>query len=163
VRFHARAEEAEALAYARKAKAVVVRHTSGHEVVAMVEIVSPGNKSSRAALASFVRKAQEVLAAGIHLLIIDLFPPRPPPPHRPARPRRPPSPDLGALRRGRLPATPRPAPERLRLHRRPRPRGLPRAPSRRRPSPRDAPLPDPRDLRPRPPRRHLPVRLGRRP
>jgi hypothetical protein len=29
--------------YATKAKAVVIRHTSGHRVIAVVEIVSPGN------------------------------------------------------------------------------------------------------------------------
>jgi len=74
VLFHARTEED---AYARKANAVVVRHTSDHEVIAMVELVSPGNKGSRAALSSFTRKAQEALQAGIHLLIVDLFPPGP--------------------------------------------------------------------------------------
>jgi hypothetical protein len=78
VRFHARTEED---VYARKAKAVVVRHTSDHGVIAMVELVSPGNKSSRAALASFVREAQQLLQAGIHLLIVDLFPPGPRDPH----------------------------------------------------------------------------------
>jgi len=72
VRFHARTETE---AYAAKAKAVVVRHTSDHSVIAMVEIVSPGNKSSQSRLASFVRKAEEALAAGIHLLIVDLLPP----------------------------------------------------------------------------------------
>jgi hypothetical protein len=74
VLFHARTEED---AYARKAKAVVVRHTSDHAVVAMVELVSPGNKASRAAMSSFTRKAQEFLQAGIHLVIVDLFPPSP--------------------------------------------------------------------------------------
>ena len=60
--------------YATKAKAVVIRHTSNHRVVAMVEIVSPGNKNSRTALRTFVEKAEELLRAGIHLLIVDLFP-----------------------------------------------------------------------------------------
>jgi len=78
VRFHASIEED---AYARKAKAVVIRHSSGHRVIAMVELVSPGNKAGRAALSSFARKAQEALAAGIHLLIVDLFPPGPRDPH----------------------------------------------------------------------------------
>jgi len=41
----------------------------------MVEIVSPGNKGSQNGLNSFVRKAREMLAAGIHLLVMDLFPP----------------------------------------------------------------------------------------
>jgi hypothetical protein len=65
----------EANQYAAKAKAVTVRHVSSHQVVAMVEIISPGNKSSHNGLAAFVRKAREALAAGIHLLLVDLFPP----------------------------------------------------------------------------------------
>ena len=44
----------------------------------MVGIVSSGNKSSRARVNSFVREARNSpLAAGIHLLIADLFPPVP--------------------------------------------------------------------------------------
>src|SRR5262245_31131483 len=61
--------------YAAKAKAIGIHHASDHRVVAMVEIVSPGNKNSRHGLRSFVEKAEELLRAGIHLLIVDLFPP----------------------------------------------------------------------------------------
>jgi hypothetical protein len=61
--------------YAVKKKAVTIRHVSEHRVVAVLEILSPGNKSDRAALADFVRKARDFLAAGIHLGLIDLFPP----------------------------------------------------------------------------------------
>lgn len=61
--------------YAAKAKSVVIRHVSNHRVVAIVEIVSPGNKNSQSGLDAFERKAREALAAGIHLLIVDLFPP----------------------------------------------------------------------------------------
>lgn len=68
---------AEANRYAAKAKAVAVRHVSNHQVVAMVEIVSPGNKNNQNGLNAFVRKAHEALAAGIHLLLVDLFPPGP--------------------------------------------------------------------------------------
>lgn len=64
-------------AYAARAKAVVVRHTSGHRVVAVVEIVSPGNKSSRGALRRFTEKAAALLRSGVHLLVLDLFPPGP--------------------------------------------------------------------------------------
>ncbi|MBM4071621.1 MAG: DUF4058 family protein [Planctomycetes bacterium] len=71
-RFHARAEAGR---YAAKSKSVVVRHRSNHDVVAMIEIVSPGNKDSQRALSAFVHKAEDALAAGIHLLIVDLFPP----------------------------------------------------------------------------------------
>lgn len=68
--------------YASKAKAVVVRHRSNHEVIAVIEIVSPGNKNSRHGLRSFVAKAIELVRGGIHLLVIDLFPPGPRDPER---------------------------------------------------------------------------------
>lgn len=60
---------------------IAIRHSSDHKVVAMIEIVSPGNKSSRHALRAFAEKAYELLADGIHLLVIDLFPPGPRDPH----------------------------------------------------------------------------------
>jgi len=60
--------------YAAKAKAVVIRHASQHQVVAIVEIVSPGNKRTRHAVRRFAEKAEEILRAGVHLTIIDLFP-----------------------------------------------------------------------------------------
>lgn len=66
----------EAAGYAKKANRITVRHPDG-AVVAVLEIVSPGNKESRHALHSFARKAVEFLEAGIHLLIVDLFPPSP--------------------------------------------------------------------------------------
>jgi hypothetical protein len=78
VRFHFRPESD---LYATKAKAVVVRHRSNHQVIAMVEIVSPGNKNNRNGLKAFVRKAQEALLSGIHLLIADLVPPSRRDPH----------------------------------------------------------------------------------
>lgn len=65
----------EANRYAAKAKAVIIRHVSHHQVVAMVEIISPANKNNQNGLNAFVRKAHEALAAGIHLLLVDLFPP----------------------------------------------------------------------------------------
>jgi hypothetical protein len=68
--------ESAASSYARKANRISVRHQLG-EVVAVIEIVSPGNKSSRAEFRSFVNKAIEFLKAGIHLLVVDLFPPTP--------------------------------------------------------------------------------------
>jgi hypothetical protein len=63
--------------YRRKQNAIAVRHVSGDRVVAMVEVVSPGNKSSRNALRSFVEKAAELLNERIHLLILDVHPPGP--------------------------------------------------------------------------------------
>jgi hypothetical protein len=61
--------------YAAKAKVVAVHHTSDHRVVAMVEIVSPGNKSNRHGIRAFVEKAVKFLRDGVHLLIVDLVPP----------------------------------------------------------------------------------------
>src|SRR5207248_2691510 len=60
--------------YARKADRIVIRHPDG-VVVAVIEIVSPGNKSSRDALRAFARKAIGFLTRGVHLLLVDLFPP----------------------------------------------------------------------------------------
>ncbi|NLS93350.1 MAG: DUF4058 family protein [Planctomycetaceae bacterium] len=60
--------------YATKANRLVIKHRLG-EVVAVIEIVSPGNKSGVHALRSFVLKAAELLRSGVNLLIVDLFPP----------------------------------------------------------------------------------------
>ncbi len=59
--------------YATKANRVVVRHSLG-KVVAVVELVSPGNKDSRHALRSFVEKTLDLLYDNINLLVIDPFP-----------------------------------------------------------------------------------------
>lgn len=59
-----------------RANRVVVRNPLG-QIVAVIEIVSPGNKSSQTALRAFVDKSVEFLQQGIHLLVIDLFPPTP--------------------------------------------------------------------------------------
>jgi hypothetical protein len=61
--------------YRTKQKTVTVRHVSGDEVVALVEIVSPGNKSQRGRFREFVEKAAAFLDQHLHLSVIDLFPP----------------------------------------------------------------------------------------
>ena len=43
----------------------------------MIEVVSPGNKDSKHAIASFVAKAVEFIRNGIDFLVIDPFPPGP--------------------------------------------------------------------------------------
>ena len=63
--------------YVAKLNMVVVRHVSGDHVVALVEVVSPGNKSSRNAVQKFVEKAAAALFQGYHLLILDLHQPGP--------------------------------------------------------------------------------------
>jgi hypothetical protein len=63
--------------YRRKQNAVAVRHVSGDRIVAMVEVVSPGNKSGNRVLRAFVDKAATLLEQQVHLLILDLHPPGP--------------------------------------------------------------------------------------
>jgi hypothetical protein len=63
--------------YARMQRTLVVRHRSGDRIVAMIEVLSPGNKSSRHAVRSFVDKAVAALDSGVHLLLIDVHPPGP--------------------------------------------------------------------------------------
>jgi hypothetical protein len=63
--------------YVLKRRTLVIRHSSGDRIIALIEIVSPGNKAARHALRSFVEKAVEALYRGYHLLIVDLFPPGP--------------------------------------------------------------------------------------
>src|SRR6185369_8503116 len=64
----------EAEIYAGKADRITVRHRHGN-VVAVVEIVSPGNKSSRAEFRTFVEKSAELIRQGVNLLVIDPLPP----------------------------------------------------------------------------------------
>jgi uncharacterized protein DUF4058 len=61
---------------AARANRIVIRHRLG-EVVCVLELVSPGNKSGRAALRAFVEKTIDFLRQGVHLLVIDVLPPTP--------------------------------------------------------------------------------------
>lgn len=61
--------------YARKATGLAIRHASNHRVVAVIEVVSPGNKRTPYYVSQFVKKAIELLDGGVHLLVIDLLPP----------------------------------------------------------------------------------------
>src|SRR4051812_9612071 len=70
-------DEAEMNDYVLKRRTLVIRHISGDRIVALIELVLPGNKAARFALRSFVEKAVEALSRGYHLLIVALFPPSP--------------------------------------------------------------------------------------
>lgn len=74
VRFTAQTEMNE---YVLKQRTLVIRHSTDDRIIALIEILSPGNKDSRHAVRSFVTKAAEALYHGYHLLLIDLFPPSP--------------------------------------------------------------------------------------
>ena len=69
--------EAEQEVYAAKANRIAVFHATGDRVVAYVEIVSPGNKHSTAAIVKFLDKMAEAIQRGCHLLVIDPHPPTP--------------------------------------------------------------------------------------
>ena len=59
----------------RPARHITIRHYHGHRVVALIEIVSPGNKDGVAHLGEFTPKVADSLLAGIHVCVVDLFPP----------------------------------------------------------------------------------------
>jgi hypothetical protein len=67
--------------YRRKKSSVVVRHVSDDRMIAVLEIVSPGNKAGRKAFRLFLDKVCDLLEKKIHLLIVDPFPPTRRDPH----------------------------------------------------------------------------------
>lgn len=66
--------------YSARANRIAVHHELG-DVVAVIEIVSPGNKGSTHAIRSFREKAADLLRQGVNLLVVDLLPPGPRDPH----------------------------------------------------------------------------------
>ena len=59
----------------RKRNRLSIRHVSHDRVVAVIELVSPGNKDDKKACADFIRKAFDLLAMRINFLYIDPFAP----------------------------------------------------------------------------------------
>lgn len=66
--------------YVEKANRIKIHRSSG-DLVSVIELVSPGNKSSKAAITAFVEKSQQLIQSGVHLFVIDLFPPKRRDPH----------------------------------------------------------------------------------
>jgi hypothetical protein len=66
----------EAMLLAARRKRIVIRHQTGDRIVALIEVVSQGNKEKRGAVETFVDKAVGALDEGYHLLVLDLLPPR---------------------------------------------------------------------------------------
>lgn len=58
-----------------KRKSITIRHISNHRIVAVVELVSPGNKNTRHGVKAFVAKLKELIDAQVHVAFVDLFPP----------------------------------------------------------------------------------------
>ena len=67
--------------YVRRADRIAVRTADGDELVAVFELVSPGNKSSRERLGQFARKCRQLIRRGVHVLFVDLHPPTRRDPH----------------------------------------------------------------------------------
>ena len=65
----------EAITVALRRRQIVIRHATGDRIVALIEIVSPGNKESQPMLRAFLEKSAAALQAGYHLLLLDLWPP----------------------------------------------------------------------------------------
>ncbi len=63
--------------YTRRQRGVILRHSSDDRVIAIIEVISPGNKASRNNFRTFIEKACAALTHGVHLLLIDLLPPTP--------------------------------------------------------------------------------------
>ena len=63
--------------YARLRRTLAIRHVSRDRPVALLEIASPGNKDRASAVAAFVDKCATALGHGLHVAVIDPFPPRP--------------------------------------------------------------------------------------
>lgn len=68
-----RAASSEAAHVRAARRTLVIRHASGHRVVALLEILSPANKDRARSVADFVDKAISALRQGVHLLVVDLF------------------------------------------------------------------------------------------
>ena len=55
---------------------IAVRHESGDRLVALLELASPANKDRPASVDSFAAEAVAALASGVHVSVVDPFPPR---------------------------------------------------------------------------------------
>jgi hypothetical protein len=69
--------ELDARFFQARQRSIRVRHVSDDSVIAIIEIVSSGKKRNMRALNDFVDKATIALLEGIHVMIVDLYPPRP--------------------------------------------------------------------------------------
>ena len=67
----------EAMLLTLKRNRLSIRHATDDRVVAMLEIVSPGNKSGQRPMDMLLRKSIAALQRGLHLVVLDLLPPGP--------------------------------------------------------------------------------------
>ena len=67
--------DSEVVPYAERDDRIAIHNLSGNKVVAIIEVVSPGNKHSGLAFNKFRKKIHRLIERGIQILVIDLFPP----------------------------------------------------------------------------------------
>lgn len=72
VAFH---DESQADWYARRRRSLLIFHEDSERIIALVEILSLGNKRSHKALDAFLDKTYAALGSGQHLLVVDLYSP----------------------------------------------------------------------------------------
>jgi hypothetical protein len=65
----------------RPRRRVVIRHNSGDDLVAVIELMSASNKRTKAGFRAFVNKSLDCLYSEIHLLLVDPFAPGKGDPH----------------------------------------------------------------------------------
>jgi hypothetical protein len=58
-------------------RSLAIRHISGHRLVALLETVSPVNKDRSRHVEDFAAKVVAALDAGVHVVVVDPFPPGP--------------------------------------------------------------------------------------
>lgn len=54
---------------------VAIKHVRNRQLVAVIELVSPSNKAKKEEFSDLVSKSAQLLRQGVHLLLIDPFPP----------------------------------------------------------------------------------------
>ena len=62
--------------YAGRRRPLGIRSESGDRLVALLELASPANKDRRSSVRRFTDKVENTVTSGVHVSVIDLFPPR---------------------------------------------------------------------------------------
>ena len=60
------------MSYRALRRTLAIRRKSGHRLVAMVEIASPGNKDRLSSVSQFAEKVQAAITSGVHVLLVDV-------------------------------------------------------------------------------------------
>ena len=61
--------------YSGRRNRLAIHHSSGDRVVAYIELLSSGSKLNQRALDRFLDKACSVIEQGVHLVVVDPYPP----------------------------------------------------------------------------------------